>query len=452
MLAGCSNLAGLLLARGNDRAREIALRTALGAGKARIARQLLTESVLLALCGGVGGAAIAWIGTRVVSAWRLPTELPVQLDLTADFAVVDVRDRRRGARRPHRRRRAGAVCLAARSQPLAQKQRRLRDSAAAASRAAKSWCACRWRFCVVLLHASFLAVRGLQRAATASIGWNPDGLVMAATELGLARYTARAGRRLPGPRGRRGARAARRRVGRRPRTRCRCTSISRATTLFTYPASRAGARSVGVVLQRVAGLLRHAADPIARRPRLHCVRHAIGAAGGDRQPRRSPIGCSTATRSASSFATAAAARRCRSSAWSKTASTPRSPSRRRGAIFRPLSQRYSTSSMLIVARGHARCGATPTDLRQVIHRIDPSLPIRSSATGEQLTALPLFPVSRRGGGARPARIDCERAAAVGSARDAGLRGGQASARDRHSRGAWRRSRQRGACRACRGSS
>ena len=43
---------------------------------------------------------------------------------------------------------------------------------------------------MVLLHASFLAVRGLQRAATASIGWNPDGLVMAATELGLARYSA----------------------------------------------------------------------------------------------------------------------------------------------------------------------------------------------------------------------------------------------------------------------
>lgn len=44
-------------------------------------------------------------------------------------------------------------------------------------------------FCIVLLHASLLAVRGLQRAATASLGWNPDGITTVATELGLARYT-----------------------------------------------------------------------------------------------------------------------------------------------------------------------------------------------------------------------------------------------------------------------
>ena len=88
MMAGCSNLAGLLLARGNDRAREIALRTALGAGKTRIARQLLTESMLLAACGGLGGAAIAWAGTRAISARRLPTELPVQFDVTADLNVL----------------------------------------------------------------------------------------------------------------------------------------------------------------------------------------------------------------------------------------------------------------------------------------------------------------------------------------------------------------------------
>ena len=62
----------------------------------------------------------------------------------------------------------------------------------------------------------------------------------------------------------------------------------------------------------------------------------------------------------------------------------------------------------------------------------------------------LVSVPRRGGRARPAWIDCERAAALGSARDAGLRGGQAPARDRHPHGPRRRSRQRGSCRAVAG--
>jgi ABC-type antimicrobial peptide transport system permease subunit len=63
---------------------------------------------------------------------------------------------------------------------------------------------------------------------------------------------------------------------------------------------------------------------------------------------------------------------------------------RRAAIFRPLSQQYATSSMLIV-RAASAGAVRAADLRQVIHRIDSSLPIRSSATGEQITALPLFP-------------------------------------------------------------
>jgi ABC-type antimicrobial peptide transport system permease subunit len=62
----------------------------------------------------------------------------------------------------------------------------------------------------------------------------------------------------------------------------------------------------------------------------------------------------------------------------------------RAALFRPLQQRYATSAMLIVRT--ATPGAVVTqDLRQLIHRIDPALPIRSAATGEQITALPLFP-------------------------------------------------------------
>jgi hypothetical protein len=62
----------------------------------------------------------------------------------------------------------------------------------------------------------------------------------------------------------------------------------------------------------------------------------------------------------------------------------------RGALFRPLKQNYSTSSMLI-ARTREGSGVTPQDLRRVIQRIDPDLPIRTTATGGQLTAMPLLP-------------------------------------------------------------
>jgi len=62
----------------------------------------------------------------------------------------------------------------------------------------------------------------------------------------------------------------------------------------------------------------------------------------------------------------------------------------RAAIFFPLKQFYSTSSMLIV-RTSSGASLTPEDLRAVIRRVDPNLPIRTAATGEQLTAFPLLP-------------------------------------------------------------
>ncbi|HEY3851060.1 MAG TPA: ABC transporter permease, partial [Steroidobacteraceae bacterium] len=84
LLIVCANVASLLLARAATRAREFAVRAALGAGRGRLLRQLLTESTLLSLIGGVLGTVLAWTamrGIRTATAIALPRSSEIHLDL-----------------------------------------------------------------------------------------------------------------------------------------------------------------------------------------------------------------------------------------------------------------------------------------------------------------------------------------------------------------------------------
>ena len=88
LLIACVNVANLFLARARDRRQEIALRLSLGAGRGRVVRQLLTESVVFSLVAGLAAVGLALVATRGLVAFRPPMDGPWDMDVGLDGTVL----------------------------------------------------------------------------------------------------------------------------------------------------------------------------------------------------------------------------------------------------------------------------------------------------------------------------------------------------------------------------
>ena len=192
LLLACVNLANLLLARATERRKELAIRLAVGASRARIVRQLVSESVMLSLAGGLGGLLLAaWINDLVAKI-KLPTDVALIMDLHLDWRVL-------------------AFALAASLGtgiffsllPALQSSKpdlvpALKDEASMAgfrrSRLRNALVVVQVALSLVLLVCAGLVVRSLQVAQRTRPGFTPENAVALSFDLGLQDYTEEKGR------------------------------------------------------------------------------------------------------------------------------------------------------------------------------------------------------------------------------------------------------------------
>lgn len=188
LLAACANLGSLFAARAADRAKEIAVRMALGSRRQLILRQLFTEAVLVSLAGGLCGMAGAVVILRALSTWRPIPDIPINVPVNPDaktyalalllalvsgflFALVPVRQVLRAD--PWQVIRSGS------SDGVSSRRLTLRDVLLVLQIA----------ICAVLITASLVAVRGLARSLSSNYGFQPQGTMLAKTDLDMGGYS-----------------------------------------------------------------------------------------------------------------------------------------------------------------------------------------------------------------------------------------------------------------------
>ncbi len=186
LLAACANLGSLFAARAADRAREVALRLALGANRGRILRQLFTEAMLISLAGAAAGLLAALALVRSLASWQPLPRFPIRVELHPDPAVYTL---------------AAALAvvsgilfdifparqvLAADPYPVVKHgsssgrdpRLRMRDVLLVVQIA----------ICAVLVTSSMVAVRGLMRSLKSEFGFQPRNAIVASTVLTMAGY------------------------------------------------------------------------------------------------------------------------------------------------------------------------------------------------------------------------------------------------------------------------
>ncbi len=186
---GCVNIAGLLLARGVQRAREMAMRTAIGAGRARLIGQVLTESLLLAAMGAAGGVLLAWTMLDLMRAFLIHA-LARGADIHIDWTVL-----------------GAAIVAAAATSVIASLYPALRMASADPNRVLKAggnagtergqhrlragFIITQVALTLVLLVVSGMLIRMVMRYRHADLGFDPAHILAAEINLSPGRYQGR---------------------------------------------------------------------------------------------------------------------------------------------------------------------------------------------------------------------------------------------------------------------
>lgn len=192
LLAACVNLAGLLSARASDRSRELAIRVSIGAGRGRVVRQLITESLVISLLGGLAGCVLGLLILQTISYWRLPLDLPIHFDVNPDwrvFLIAFTASLLAGVLVS-----VGAARQAWKTDPSAGMKGTIDGNRKRRLAFRDLLLPVQVTLCCVLVVASLVAARGTMRSFQTPLGFRPDGVAVAGYNVSLAGYKKEAGR------------------------------------------------------------------------------------------------------------------------------------------------------------------------------------------------------------------------------------------------------------------